>query len=82
MEFVYLIIGIVGGALVGTVVGFLIRKAVAEKKLGAAEAQAKRILEDAIKNAETTKKEAIFSAKDEIFQMKKEADADVKERRK
>ena len=77
-----MIIGLAGGALVGVGAGFLIRKIVAEKKLGSAEEQAKRILEDAIKNAETTKKEAIFAAKDEIFQMKKEADADVKERRK
>ena len=78
----YLIIGLAGGALVGAIAGFLIRKNIAEKKIGSAETQAKRILEDAIKNAETTKKEAIFAAKDEIFQMKKEADADVKERRK
>ena len=77
-----LAVGIAGGALVGILVGFIARKVVAEKKLGSAEEQAKHILENAIKNAETTKKEAIFSAKDEIFQMKKEADFDVKERRK
>ena len=47
-----------------------------------AEEQARKILEDAIKNAESAKKESIISAKEEIFQMKKEADFDVKERRK
>ncbi len=78
----YLIIGIAGGVLVGGAAGFFIRRVIAEKRIGSAEAQAKHILEDAIKNAETTKKEAIFAAKDEIFQMKKEADFDVKERRK
>lgn len=77
-----LAVGIAGGALLGILVGFIARKVVAEKKLGSAEEQAKHILEDAIKNAETTKKEAVFAAKDEIFQMKKEADFDVKERRK
>ena len=77
----FLIIGL-AGAVVGAVAGFLIRKNIAEKKIGSAEAQAKRILEDAIKNAETTKREAIFAAKDEIFQLKKDADADIKERRK
>ena len=71
-----------GAALVGIILGFLIRKATAEKKLGSAEEQAKHILEEAIKNAETTKKEAIFAAKDEIFQLKKDADFDIKERRK
>lgn len=79
---VELLIGLAIGIVVGIVVGFIIRKVIAEKRIGSAEAQAKHILEDAIKNAETTKKEAIFAAKDEIFQMKKEADFDVKERRK
>ena len=77
-----ILIGVAAGALVGIVSGFLIRKASAEKKLGSAEQQARRILEDAIKNAESAKKESIISAKEEIFQMKKEADFDVKERRK
>ena len=82
MDIVSLIIGLGGGAIVGTVVGFIIRRSIAEKKLGSAEEQSRKILEDAIKNAESTKKEAIISAKEEIFQMKKEADFDVKERRK
>ena len=75
-------IGAAAGALIGIVIGILIRRAAAEKKVGSAEQQARRILEDAIKNAESAKKESIISAKEEIFQMKKEADFDVKERRK
>ena len=82
MDALSIIIGLVGGLVVGAGVGIVVRKVLAEKKLGSAEEQAKNILQDAIKNAETTKKEAIFAAKDEIFQMKKEADFDVKERRK
>lgn len=82
MEGLFLAIGIAAGAVVGIAVGFFIRKSIAEKKIGSAETQAKRILEDAIKNAESAKKESIISAKEEIFQMKKEADFDVKERRK
>ena len=82
MDWPFLVIGLAVGAVVGFAAGFVIRKVGAEKKIGSAEEQAKRILEEAIKNAETTKKEAIFAAKDEIFQMKKEADFDVKERRK
>ena len=65
MDPLSLVIGIVGGLVIGCGAGFIIRKAIAEKKLGSAEEQAKHILEDAIKNAETTKKEAIFAAKDE-----------------
>ena len=74
--------GVAVGAIAGVVSGMLIRKMTAEKKIGSAEDQARKILEDAIKNAESTKNESIISAKEEIFQMKKEADFDVKERRK
>ena len=67
---------------VGLVIGIIVRKLSAEKKLGSAREQAKNILEDAIKSAESAKKESIISAKEEIFQLKKEADFDIKERRK
>ena len=67
-----LAIGLIAGALViGALVGFIIRKISAESKLGSAEEQARKILEDAIKNAENVKKESIISAKEEIFQLKK-----------
>ena len=82
MNFLSLAIGAAAGIVVGVVAGILIRKSIAEKKIGSAEVQARRILEDAIKNADSAKKESIISAKEEIFQMKKEADFDLKERRK
>ena len=82
MKELFLIIGLASGALVGLIAGFIIRKITAERKIGSAEAQARHILEDAIKNAERAKKESIIAAKEEIFNMKKEADFDVKERRK
>ncbi|MBQ1260654.1 MAG: ribonuclease Y [Clostridia bacterium] len=77
-----IIIGAAAGLVVGCVAGFLVRKIIAKKNLHSAELQAKGILENALKNAESMKKEAIISAKDEIFQLKKEADIDIKERRK
>ena len=69
-------------SLIGVVIGFLIRKSIAEKKIGSAEEQARKILEDAMKGAESAKKESVIAAKEEIFQLKKEADFDIKERRK
>ena len=81
MDPISIVIGAAAGLAVGAAVGFILRKSIAEKKIGSAEDQARRILEDAIKNAESAKKESIISAKEEIFQMKKEADFDVKERR-
>ena len=75
-------IGIAGGAIVGVVAAILIRKLFIEKKIESAKKQARDILEDAIKTAESTKKESVLAAKEEIFQLKKEADFDIKERRK
>ena len=82
MDLIWVIVIGIAAALVGCVAGFMIRKSIAEKKIGSAEAQARHILEDTIKNAESAKKESIISAKEEIFQMKKEAEFDLKERRK
>ena len=76
------IVLIIVALAVGVAIGFILRKASAEKKIGSAEEQAKKILEDAIKNAENAKKESIISAKSEIFELKKEADRDINERRK
>ncbi len=79
----YVIIGIV--AVVLAVVFFLLgsshRKNKAEKTIGSAEAEAKRILSDAIQNAEARKKELLIEAKDEAHQLRTETDRDLRERR-
>ena len=82
MELWLAIVLVAAAAVVGLVIGFLVRKSIAEKKIGSAEEQARRLLEDAMKGAESAKKESIIAAKEEIFQLKKEADFDIKERRK
>ena len=62
----YLIYALVGVAafLVGVAVDGVYRKNVSEKKLGSAEEEAKRILNDAIKNAENKQREAMVEAKE------------------
>ena len=82
MQWYFAVIIGAGALIVGTAIGYMIRKGLAEAKLGSAEQQAKRMLDDAMKNAESVRKESVLSAKEEIFQMKKEADFDIKERRK
>ncbi|MBQ8268097.1 MAG: ribonuclease Y [Clostridia bacterium] len=82
MQWYFAVIIGAGALIVGTAIGYMIRKGIAEAKLGSAEQQAKRMLDDAMKNAESVRKESVLSAKEEIFQMKKEADFDLKERRK
>ena len=82
MDIVVAILCIVGALVIGVAAGVFARKGIVEKRRGNAEAQAKEILQNAIRDAESVKKESILSAKEEIIQMKKEADFDVKERRK
>ena len=70
---------------VGTAGGFFWggehRRKTAEAKIGSAEEEAKRIVNDAIKTAEQKRKETIIEAKDEALRMKSEADKEIKERR-
>ncbi len=72
-------------AVVAAVIAFLsgvsYRKRKAEATIGSAEAEAKRILNDAYKGAEAKKKESILEAKDEIHKMRSEADQEIRERR-
>lgn len=69
------------GVLVGGLIGFFARKTFAERKIISAESEAKRIIEDGIKTAETKKKEFLIEAKDEVHKMRNEADRENKERR-
>ena len=61
--------------------GWQYRKRTAEAKIGSAEEEAKRIVNDAIKSAEQKRKETIIEAKDEAFKLKSEADKEIKDRR-
>jgi len=74
---------LVGGValIVGLILGTIIRKYVAESKIKSAEAEARRIIEEGIKDSETKKKEAIIEAKDEIHKMRNETERENKERR-
>ena len=54
MDPISIVIGAAAGLIVGAAVGFIIRKSIAEKKIGSAEAQAKHILEANYKNPSFT----------------------------
>ena len=72
-------IGLIAAALaLGAVVGFLVRRLLAEKKIGSAEAEAKRILSDCAQQAEAMKKERLIEAKEEMLRLRNETEADLK----
>ncbi len=58
------------------------RKKTAEFTIGSAEQEAKRIVSEAIKNAEAKKKEAVLEGKDEIHRLRNESEKELNDRRK
>ena len=79
----YAIFGVVALvlAIIGFVLGSAYRRKSAEAAIGSAEDEARRILNDAMKTAETRKKEALIEAKEEIHQLRQETEKDLRERR-
>ena len=75
------VIVLVLGLAVGIFAGYLYRKKVAEKEIGSAEEEAKRMINDAIKAAEAKRREAVVEAREEIFKLRTENERECKERR-
>ena len=61
--------------------GYFYRKKVAEKEIGSAEDEAKKIINNAIKTAEAKKRESVVEAREEIFRARTENEKECKERR-
>ncbi len=68
-------------SIISSVITSLYRKNVSEKKIGNAESKAREIIDEAIKTAESKKKEALLEAKEENLKTKNELDKEIRERR-
>ena len=66
---------------IGAVIGFLYRKSVSEKKISSAEEESLRIVNEAIRTAESKKKEALLEAKEEILKSRTDYEKEEKSRR-
>ena len=75
------VIAFVVAAVLFFVLGIQYRRKVAEKEISSAEEEAKRIINESIKSAESKKREALVEAKEEILQARNEYEREVKERR-
>lgn len=67
--------------VIGFVLGVVYRKKVAEAQIAGAEEEAKRIINDALKSAESKKREALVEAKEEIQKSRTEFEREEKSRR-
>ncbi len=72
---------VIGAVVAAFLAGMSYRRKTAEARIGSAEDEAMRIVNDAIKTAEQKRKETVIEAKDEALRMKSEADKEIKERR-
>ena len=68
-------------AVIGFIFGGIHRKKVAEKAIGDATEEAKRIVSNALTAAEAKKREVLIEAKDEIHRERTENEKEIKERR-
>jgi ribonuclease Y len=64
--------------IIGAIIGFYLRKKLIEGNQANVEAQGRKIIENALQEAEQAKKEALLQAKEEAYQTKKEAEQEIK----
>ena len=75
------IVAFVVGAVVMFPIAVTYRKRTAEKEIGSAEEEAKRIINESIKSAENKKREMLVEAKEEIHRSRSENEKEIRERR-
>ena len=79
----FILIVVLAVVLIGAAfaAGIIYRKKVSEREIQSAEAQATRIVNEAIKTGESKKREALLEAKEEIHRNRREFEREEKERR-
>ncbi len=80
-EIILVVLGAVVAIAIGFAIGAAYRKRVGEREIGSAEAEATRIINEAIRSGENRKKEMLLEVKDEIHKSRTEYEREVKERR-
>ena len=84
MQWYFIVLPLAGfilGAIIFFLAGIRYRKKVAEKEIGSAEDEARRLVNDAIKAGENKKREMLVEAKEEIHKSRTESEKENKERR-
>ena len=75
------VIAMIVAAVIASIVSVNRFKKSAEETLGNADAKAREIIDEALKTAETKKREALLEAKEETLRMKNESEREIKESR-
>jgi ribonuclease Y len=81
MDTALIIAGSLAALIIGLALGYVFRIQQAKAKLQSVEALTQKMMDDARRESETLKKEALLQAKDQLYQMKLDFEADTKERK-
>jgi ribonucrease Y len=76
-----IVLGVVAGLAVGAAAGYLLYKSSTEKRQAGARSDARSILEEAERQAQTARREAEVAAKEAALRTKDEAEAEIRSRR-
>ena len=71
----------IGAALLAFVLGYFLRKYLAEAKITSAETEARKIIDEADKGAGAKKREAVLEAKEEVLKLRNDVERENRERR-
>ncbi|MFC1868622.1 ribonuclease Y [Thermodesulfobacteriota bacterium] len=81
MMTIQMIVAAVIGIIVGTILGFWIRKRLIERQLESVKSYSQKTINEAHRQAKTIKKESMLRAKDTIYQMKLDFEKETKEKK-
>ncbi|MDB4897414.1 MAG: hypothetical protein JWN15_3676 [Firmicutes bacterium] len=81
LNVVLLILGLIVGGAGGAFAGYRYYQNQAEKKLNSAEARARNVIDEAMREAEAKKKESVLEAKEEVHRLRADFERETKERR-
>jgi ribonuclease Y len=74
------VFAVAAAILAGLAAGYVLHRRVVTKRIGDADALAKRIVEEARKEAQAQKKEILLEGQDDLFNQKRELESEYKER--
>jgi ribonucrease Y len=81
VDVLLIVLGVVAGLAVGAAAGYLLYKSSTEKRQAGARSDARSILEEAERQAQTARREAEVAAKEAALRTKDEAEAEIRSRR-
>ncbi|NMA38196.1 MAG: DUF3552 domain-containing protein, partial [Papillibacter sp.] len=81
LSYVIIAVVVIAASAAAFYLGITYRKKVSEREISSAEEEARRIINEAIKTAESKQRELLLEAKEEIHKSRTEYEREVKERR-